>query len=100
VQFKDAPAGRGTEVIVELKYNPPGGVLGAFAAKMWGEEPTQQLRADLRRFKAVMEAIEPVSTEGQPMGGSERSESPRHRDTVTRASEESFPASDAPAWKL
>jgi len=100
VQFKDAPGGRGTEVIVELQYNPPAGILGAFAAKMSGEEPTQQLEEDLRRFKAVMEAGEIPVTEGQPTGGHAAASSSRHRDTVTRASEESFPASDSPAWKL
>jgi uncharacterized membrane protein len=100
VQFKDAPDGRGTELIVELQYNPPAGILGAFAAKMYGEEPTQQLEEDLRRFKAVMEGGEMVTTEGQPKGGEAAAGTQRKRDEVTRASEESFPASDAPAWKL
>jgi hypothetical protein len=67
---------------------------------MSGQEPTQQLEEDLRRFKAVMEAGEVVTTAGQPTGGEPAGSTPRHRDTVTRASEESFPASDAPAWKV
>jgi uncharacterized membrane protein len=106
VQFKDAPGDRGTEVIVELQYNPPAGILGAFAAKMWGQEPSQQIEEDLRRFKELMEAGEVPTVAGQPTG----SETPHHRrrrrqreskrDEVTRASEASFPASDAPAWRL
>ena len=100
VQFKDAPDGRGTEVVVELQYNPPAGILGAFTAKMYGEEPTQQLEEDLRRFKAVMEGGEMLTTEGQPKGGQTATAGTRNRDEVTRASEQSFPASDAPAWKL
>jgi uncharacterized membrane protein len=106
VQFKDAPGDRGTEVIVEIQYNPPAGILGAFAAKMWGEEPTQQIDEDLRRFKQIMEAGEIPSVEGQPAGRPEAEQRRRQRqkeskrDEVTRASEASFPASDAPAWRL
>ncbi|WP_256997561.1 hypothetical protein [Gloeobacter morelensis] len=33
-----------------------------------GEEPSQQLYDDLRRFKQLMEAGEIVSTDGQPTG--------------------------------
>jgi len=105
VQFKDAFAGRGTEVIVEIQYVPPAGILGAFAAKMWGEEPAQQITEDLQRFKQMVEAGEILTTAGQPSGPLAReSQTHRRRDRehdegVTRASEESFPASDAPAWK-
>jgi uncharacterized membrane protein len=104
VQFKDAPAGRGTEVIVELQYVPPVGLLGAFAAKMWGEEPSQQITEDLRRFKQMAEAGEILTNEGQPVGASVREQKHERQrrkksDEVSRASEESFPASDAPAWR-
>lgn len=105
VQFADAPDGRGTEVKIELQYNPTGGVLGALLAKLWGEEPTQQIAADLRRFKQIMEVGEIMTTEGQPSGRrrwavalTERAEEQKTRK-VTEASEESFPASDAPAWR-
>ena len=100
VQFKDAPDESGTEVIVELQYNPPAGILGAFAARMYGEEPAQQLQEDMRRFKQVMETGEVITTAGQPSGREPVGVAPRQRDTVIRASEESFPASDSPAWKL
>ena len=39
VRFTPAPGGRGTEVHVELRYDPPGGKLGALIAKLFGEEP-------------------------------------------------------------
>lgn len=58
VRFLPAPGGRGTEVQVELRYEPPGGKLAALIAKLFGEEPGQQVRSDLRRFKQVMEAGE------------------------------------------
>lgn len=55
VHFTPAPGGNGTEVRVVLKYDPPGGVIGAAVAKLFGEEPAQQIREDLRRFKQLME---------------------------------------------
>jgi uncharacterized membrane protein len=99
VRFADAPLGLGTEVSVELQYNPPAGILGAFAAKMWGEEPTQQIREDLYRFKRIMEVGELPLTEGQPAGCAAK-RAVRRQDVVASASEGSFPASDAPAWRL
>jgi uncharacterized membrane protein len=68
VSFTDAPGGRGTEVRVELRFDPPGGILGAAFARMLGEHPDQQVRDDLRRFKQVMETGEVVRSEGSPEG--------------------------------
>ena len=68
VRFERAPGGRGTIVRVQMQYNPPGGKAGALIAKLFGEEPEQQLREDLRRFKQIMEAGELPTTEGQPSG--------------------------------
>jgi uncharacterized membrane protein len=62
----------GTRVTVHLQYNPPGGKLGAGVAKMFGEEPNQTIREDLRRFKQLMEAGEIPTTEGQPSGRAAR----------------------------
>jgi uncharacterized membrane protein len=61
-------ADRGTEVKVHLTYEAPGGRLGALAAKLFGEEPGQQVAEDLRRFKALMEAGSIMKVEGQPSG--------------------------------
>ena len=63
VRFVPAPGGRGAEVHVELKYNPPGGVVGATIAKLFGEEPSQQVDGDLRRFKQVLEVGEVVHSD-------------------------------------
>lgn len=68
VRFQPAAGNRGTEVKVELRYDPPGGVIGAAVAKLFGEEPNQQIQEDLRRFKQVMEAGEIPTTEGQSSG--------------------------------
>ena len=68
VRFQTAPPGRGTEVKVVLEYNPPGGIVGMTIAKLFGEEPEQQLGDDLRRFKQLMETGEIATTEGQSSG--------------------------------
>ncbi len=68
VRFQPAPAGRGTEVKVVIEYNPPGGVIGSAIAKLFGEEPEQQVGDELHRFKMLMEAGEIATTEGQPSG--------------------------------
>lgn len=52
---------RGTELRVSLKYNPPGGKLGAGIAWLIGDSIEQQIASDLQRFKQMMEAGE-IST--------------------------------------
>ena len=68
MRFEPATAGRGTEVRINLDYNPPAGVVGATIAKLFGEEPQIQIAEDLRRFKNLMETGETPTTEGQPVG--------------------------------
>jgi len=70
VRFSPAPGNRGTEVVVELTYAPPGGELGALAAKLFGEEPATQLADDLRRLKQVIEAGEIARSDGSLEGHS------------------------------
>ncbi len=68
VEFRKAPFGDATEVAVSLDYRSPGGKLGSGVARLFGENPEQQVREDLRRFKQLMEAGEIPTTEGQPSG--------------------------------
>jgi uncharacterized membrane protein len=63
VRFVAAPGGRGTEVQLEISYDPPGGAVGATIAKLFGEEPSQQVDGDLRRFKQVLETGEVVHSD-------------------------------------
>ena len=68
VRFEAAPGNRGTIVRVNLEYSPMGGVVGAAVAKLFGEEPEQQMDDDLRRLKQVMEVGEVVVSEATLMG--------------------------------
>lgn len=68
VRFQKATGGRGTEVKVVMEYEPPGGAISAALAKLFGEEPEQQIGDELNRFKQLMEAGEIATTEGQPKG--------------------------------
>lgn len=61
IEFRDAQAGRGTEVTATILYDPPGGKLGKVIAKLFQEEPKIQSRRDLRRFKQLLETGE-IST--------------------------------------
>jgi uncharacterized membrane protein len=109
VLFRDAPWGRGTEVRIELQYNPPAGAAGALISSLWGEEPTQQIDDDLLRLKQILEVGEVLTTEGQPHGsaarrtvqswlGRGRKRRSAREAIVETASEASFPASDAPSY--
>jgi uncharacterized membrane protein len=68
VRFERAPGNRGTIVKVNIQYNPPAGVIGAAVAKLFGEEPGQQLNDDLRRFKQVLEVGEVVVSDATLLG--------------------------------
>jgi uncharacterized membrane protein len=68
VRFEPALGDRGTRVSVELRYRPPGGQIGRYLAKLFGEEPESQIRDDLRNFKRIMEIGEIPTTAGQPRG--------------------------------
>lgn len=58
VRFRDALDGSGTIVDVQLTYRPPLGAPSVVIARLLGEQPWQQVRDDLRRFKQIMEAGE------------------------------------------
>jgi len=65
VRFDHSPDGQGTMVRVTLKYDPPAGKIGSLVAKLFGEEPSQQIEEDLQRFKQVMETGEASNTTNQ-----------------------------------
>ena len=58
VMFRDAPAGRGTEVEAVIAYVPPAGRIGQMIAKLFQAEPSIQGRRDLKRLKMLLETGE------------------------------------------
>lgn len=68
VSFEQAPDGRGTQVRISLSYTPPVGKVGNTVNKLLGKSPKWQVTEDLRRFKAMMEAGEVPTIDGQPVG--------------------------------
>ena len=58
VTFAPMRGGRGTQLSVHLQYAPPAGRAGAFVATLFGREPSQTIREDLRRLKQLLEAGE------------------------------------------
>lgn len=68
VQFFPALDGQATEICAAIDYAPPAGKAGVLFARLFGEDPEQQVREDLRAFKALMEAGEVPTIEGQTHG--------------------------------
>jgi uncharacterized membrane protein len=77
VEFAPAPGGRGTEIRVELAYEPPAGAVGAAVATLFGKEPGQQVATNLRRLKQILEtgdvptAAGPSARRGRSLLGAE-----------------------------
>jgi uncharacterized membrane protein len=69
VSFNAAPGGRGTEVRVDLQYDPPFGKLGSKVAMLVREEPGQQVQDDLRHLKQVLETGEIVVSDATKQRG-------------------------------
>jgi uncharacterized membrane protein len=69
VRFERATGGRGTVVRAEMHYVPPAGGLGVKLAKLTGSEPGQQLEADLRKFKQILETGEVVVSDASAHRG-------------------------------
>ena len=91
VRFEPVAGGRATVVRVALQYNPPAGKVGAALSTLLGEKPTSQVQQALQKLKHLMEA-------GESSPALDETKLPHSTEPVEAASEDSFPASDAPAW--
>src|SRR5690606_39103535 len=73
IEFRDAGK-RGTIVRAVIAYDPPGGTIGQFIAKLFQREPRIQTRRDLHRFKQLMEAGEIATSARNARQREERNE--------------------------
>jgi uncharacterized membrane protein len=72
VRFVRPTFGEGTELIVTLKYDPPGGRMAAGLAHFVGQGLESKLDEDLEAFKRAMESAKPaapVATPFESLGG-------------------------------
>lgn len=53
-------AGEGTRIDIRITYNPPAGVLGHYAAKLFGLDPKTKLDEDLARLKTFFDTGVPA----------------------------------------
>ncbi len=68
VRFEKAANGRGTTLTAITHFDHPAGKLGYAISKLFGKDPNFLMQQDLRRFKALIEAGEIPTTEGQTHG--------------------------------
>jgi uncharacterized membrane protein len=68
VQLRPAPGNRGTEVLIDLEYEPPLGKLGTMFSRLFGSHPEQMIRDELHMFKQIIETGEVVRSDGAVPG--------------------------------
>jgi uncharacterized membrane protein len=82
VRFAPAPGNRGTEIILEMHFRPPAGVIGAKLAKLFDEVPKTQMLNDLRRFKQVIETGEVVHSDASITAGPNPARPTKHAAAI------------------
>jgi uncharacterized membrane protein len=73
IRLAPAPADEGTEVTLQIEYEA---TLTEKFAKLFGKDPGSHAKQMLRRFKALMEAGEIPTIEGQAAGDPQRKNRP------------------------
>ena len=66
VRFEPGPNG-GTQVHINLCYQPPGGALGHALAKLFGSDPRSEMAGDLVRMKTLIETGHPPHDAANPL---------------------------------
>jgi uncharacterized membrane protein len=69
VRFRTAPGGRGTEVVFDATFSPPGGELGRKIAGFFAEALGAKIGSDLRRCKQLIELGEIVHSDDSIIPG-------------------------------
>ena len=71
VRFRPALGERGTEVRLDVEFEPPGAPLVRALSHLFGAATEYVVDEDLRRLKQLLEAGETATTRGQPQGSAE-----------------------------
>ncbi|NTZ43207.1 SRPBCC family protein [Altererythrobacter sp. SALINAS58] len=66
LQFAPAPGDRGTEVTLDVRFDPPGGLIGEGVAKLFHVVPREMVLKALYNFRALALTGEIPTTEPQP----------------------------------
>jgi uncharacterized membrane protein len=72
VNFETVRNGRSTQLTVHLQYDAPLGRAGMAVAAIFGHEPSQTIREDLRQLKQFLETGEVARASAQEVGRSRR----------------------------
>lgn len=64
--FRPAPGDRGTELHLQVQFNPPGGAIGTAVSKMFHIVPREIVLKALYRFRALAQTGEIPTTDSQP----------------------------------
>lgn len=73
--FRPAPGDRGTELHLNVRFDPPGGIVGKAASKLFHVVPREIVLTALYRFRALALTGEIPTTDPQPAarhGGADR----------------------------
>jgi uncharacterized membrane protein len=62
VRFRPAPGGLGTEVRLDVEYDPPASAIGRSLAVLFGAATEYRVEEDLRRLKQLLEAGETATS--------------------------------------
>jgi len=73
--FRPAPGDRGTELHLDVRFDPPGGIVGDAVSKLFHIVPAEIVRTALYKFRALALTGEIPTTDPQPAarhGGTDR----------------------------
>ena len=85
IHFRTAPGNRGTQVIFDAHFSPPGGELGKKIAGIFAEALGTKIGNDLRRFKQLVELGEIVHSDDSIIPGPNPAQPPREIPSATSA---------------
>jgi uncharacterized membrane protein len=90
IRFRTAPGGRGTQVIFDAHFSPPGGELGKTIAGVFAQALGAKIGNDLRRFKQLVELGEIVHSDDSIIPGPNPAQPPRGIPSGVSASASAF----------